>query len=235
MPKLPPLCVALSLIACLGCQSSRPDGDPALLLPPLEAPGPWQEDLLAAARSYRGWTRVSDANWAPWLCIAPPPSGALLSESSDRRTHGRKLYYLYTEDSQFYSWVLPRGSQPAIGENPTESAPVGFTIVKEAWSPLEVELADVPRLDSSTHGRRTYPPEYLVDGEKAYRIGEPRGLFVMLKKDPATPDTDEGWVYGTVSADGKTVTSSGRVESCMGCHREASRDRLFGMHVNKSL
>ena len=132
MPKLRPLCVALSLIACLGCQSSRPDGDPALLLPPLEAPGPWQEDLLAAARSYRGWTRVSDANWAPWLCIAPPPSGALLSESSDRRTHGRKLYYLYTQDSQFYSWVLPRGSQPAIGENPTESAPVGFTIVKEA-------------------------------------------------------------------------------------------------------
>jgi len=101
--------------------------------------------------------------------------------------------------------------------------------------PPKVELADVPRLDSSTHGRRTYPPEYLVDGEKAYRIGEPRGLFVMLKKDPATPDTDEGWVYGTVSADGKTVTSSGRVESCMGCHREASRDRLFGMHVNKSL
>ena len=225
MPKLPPMCVALSLIACLGCRASRPDG----------APAPWQEELLSAARNYRAWTRVSDANWAPWFCAAPPPSGALLSESSDPSTHGRKLYYLYTQDSQFYSWVLPGGSRPAIGQNPAESAPVGFTIVKEAWSPLEVELADVPRLDPDAHQRRTTPPEYLVDGGKAYRIDEPQGLFVMLKKDPATPGTDDGWVYGTLSADGRTVTSSGRVESCMRCHREASRDRLFGMHVNKSL
>jgi hypothetical protein len=51
----------------------------------------------------------------------------------------------------------------------------------------------------------------------------------MFKLDPKTPGTDEGWVYGTVSADGKQVTSAGRVESCMRCHQKAPHDRLFGL------
>jgi hypothetical protein len=54
------------------------------------------------------------------------------------------------------------------------------------------------------------------------------GLFIMMKLDPATPDTDHGWVYGTVAADRVTVTSAGRVASCMGCHESAGFDRLFG-------
>jgi hypothetical protein len=51
----------------------------------------------------------------------------------------------------------------------------------------------------------------------------------MFKLDPKTPGTDEGWVYGTVTADGKTVTSAGRVASRMKCHQEAPHDRLFGL------
>ena len=51
----------------------------------------------------------------------------------------------------------------------------------------------------------------------------------MCSSDLKTPDTDEGWVYGTVSADGKTVTSAGRVQSCMNCHQDAPHDRLFGV------
>ena len=50
----------------------------------------------------------------------------------------------------------------------------------------------------------------------------------MVKLDPATPGTDEGWVYGTVSPDGKAVGAAGRVASCMKCHAEAKSDRLFG-------
>ena len=50
----------------------------------------------------------------------------------------------------------------------------------------------------------------------------------MMKLDPKTPGADDGWVYGTVSADGKTVTSAGRVASCMKCH-ETRPTRLFGL------
>ncbi len=177
---------------------------------------------------------MTDANWAPWRCFLPPPSGALRSQSAHESTHGGKLYYLYTPNPEFYQWVLPKGAESPMGrKSPTDPAPVGFTIVKEAWSPLEVKLADVPRLKTDSPFDRTFPVEYLVAESKAYRIDKPQGIFVMLKKDPKTPGTDEGWIYGTVSADGKTVTSSGRVHSCMSCHVEASRDRLFGMHVER--
>ena len=61
-----------------------------------------------------------------------------------------------------------------------------------------------------------------------YRAGDASGLFVMYKLDPATPGTDDGWVYGTLTADGRTVTSAGVVESCAGCHARAPHDHLFG-------
>ena len=51
----------------------------------------------------------------------------------------------------------------------------------------------------------------------------------MYKTDPKTPGTDEGWVYGTVTADGKKVTAAGRVQSCINCHQDARNDRLFGI------
>lgn len=64
-------------------------------------------------------------------------------------------------------------------------------------------------------------------GSKA--LGDPLGLFVTFKLDPSTPGTGQGWVYGTVSAEGRSVTSSGPVESCMKCNADASLDRLFGL------
>jgi len=92
-----------------------------------------------------------------------------------------------------------------------DSNHVGQAIVKEAWMP---DLADgVDQL-----GRPYKKPK------------EKTGLFVMFKADAKTPNTDDGWVYGTLTADGKTVTSSGRVESCMGCHVQAPHGRLFGLH-----
>ncbi len=59
--------------------------------------------------------------------------------------------------------------------------------------------------------------------------GERKGLFILFKMEPETPKTDRGWVYGTVAPDGKTVTSAGKVTSCMNCHQEAPHDRLFGL------
>jgi hypothetical protein len=61
-----------------------------------------------------------------------------------------------------------------------------------------------------------------------YHAKEKGPLFVMFKVGPRTPGTDEGWVYGTATADGKRVTSAGWVESCMKCRQEAPHDRLFG-------
>lgn len=85
---------------------------------------------------------------------------------------------------------------------------VGQTVVKEAWVP-----------QSAIESPHNFNPK------GSYR----NALFIMTKLDPKTKDTDQGWVYGTVTADGKTVTSSGRVESCMGCHIQTKNDRLFGM------
>ena len=47
----------------------------------------------------------------------------------------------------------------------------------------------------------------------------------MFKTAVDTPGTDQGWVYGTVSADGKRVTSVGRVKTCIQCHRNSTCDR----------
>jgi hypothetical protein len=105
--------------------------------------------------------------------------------------------------------------------------------------------------DLATHGRKLYrlyakeqtgPGSYIVAGEanpigqvvvkESWTLEPPREkgeLFIMYKLDPSTPDTDEGWIYGTVTADGTKVISGGRVASCMSCHLEAPHDRLFGL------
>jgi hypothetical protein len=51
----------------------------------------------------------------------------------------------------------------------------------------------------------------------------------MFQHDRKTPATDDGWVYGTLTPDGKTVTGVGRLENCMGCHQKAPHGRLFGL------
>ena len=71
-------------------------------------------------------------------------------------------------------------------------------------------------------------PSAKKDG-KTYYATEKHALFVMMKLDSKTADTDEGWVYATLTPDGKTVTSAGKLESCMKCHQKAENDRLFGL------
>jgi len=59
-----------------------------------------------------------------------------------------------------------------------------------------------------------------------YRAGAKTGLFIMLKQGGA-------WAYATVSPDGARVLQSGRIESCMGCHRKATHDSLFGDYMEQ--
>ena len=63
---------------------------------------------------------------------------------------------------------------------------------------------------------------------KVYHAGDYHGLFVMHKLAADTPDTDQGWIYGTIDAKGK-VTAAGKVASCIRCHRDADEDRRFGL------
>ena len=66
------------------------------------------------------------------------------------------------------------------------------------------------------------------DGQ-TWHAGAKEALYVLLKLDPETEGADEGWVYGTLTPDGKTVTSAGRVATCMGCHTKGTHDRMFGL------
>ena len=173
--------------------------------------------LLEIARTYESFGRIGvAANWAPVYCRAPL-SSPRLSGSRDTATHGRKLYWLFVKE-------IPAGA--AHGYIPPGGVSrIGQVVVKEAWVPEEITgLSEVEAVGRSKGDR----VPYLREDGRWFHAREKAGLFVMFKLDPSTPGTDEGWVYGTVTADGKKVTSSGRVESCRGCHKDAPHDRLFG-------
>jgi hypothetical protein len=196
---------------------------------------PFHDHLLKIARSYEGYGRLDEeAGWAPLLCadigwepptVQPPsPTPPQFSAAGDSRTHGRKLYWLFVKNPSEYP--------------PQEvTSPVGQVVVKEAWLPEQVDdkaprkpvIRKVRVGDGATALEReeSFIPYLRRDGH-FYHAAEKASLFIMFKLDPKTPGTDEGWVYGTVSADGKRVNSAGRVESCMRCHKDAPHDRLFG-------
>lgn len=188
--------------------------------------------LLEIARTYENYGRVDDeTRWAPELCRMPMPSRARVSGSGDQQTHGQKLYFVFAKDHTRYGYGL--GSEPQ---------PVGQVIVKEAWRPDKVDSEQKPdiRRDTVAAARTNAPKgeELLFPGSyypyaskdgALYRAKEKTGLFIMLKVDSKLPGTDHGWVYGTVTADGRTVTASGRVASCMQCHQETQHDRFFGL------
>lgn len=170
-----------------------------------------QRDLLAVGRDYKSWKLMSDAaRWAPTMCAAPRTTELHLSSSRDDRTHGRKLYYLRCNQPDIYDWVDRNADA-------NYRVPAGLSIVKEAHVPVELKSGE------------SAPHNEVFDGsDKSYRIGAVTSLFVMTKYDESTPKTDRGWVYATLDADGTTITSAGAIQSCIECHSETKKDRLFG-------
>jgi hypothetical protein len=169
--------------------------------------------VLSIARDYARWGKLDVMpRWAPMPC-APPwrpsPGDMYMGEPTSEAAHGKKLYYLYASDPDDYTRYQP----------PKVVRP-GQIIVKDAFLPVEVP--GVP-------DREPLPAAHARSEGKVYRAGDPVGLFVMAKLDPGTEGTDEGWVYGVVAPGGAKVTA-GKLEACMGCHRNAPRDRLFGFH-----
>ncbi|HEX7445968.1 MAG TPA: cytochrome P460 family protein [Pirellulales bacterium] len=169
--------------------------------------------LQHVANDYLSYALIDRlGHWAPELCLwSPTPK---FSEAAPDAPHAQKIYFLFAKDPDSY-------------EAPETTQPVGQAIVKQSWSPKEVSArATADAGDDETN--RPNAPYASRDG-KVYRGDHQTGLFIMLKLDPETPETDEGWIYGTVMPDGKKVTSAGRVASCMECHQQTKGDRVFGI------
>ena len=183
------------------------------------------KELKEIFATYKQWGRVDDEfRWAPWLCRMPEPARPTMSRAQGGG-HARKLYSLFAKDRAAY---VNMKTAPAVGQ----------VIVKESWIPEVVK--DVAPDDrrgrfGSTSGDtqlfEDHFDRYRREGETLYHAKTLAGAYVMWKKPKATAGTDEGWAYGTITPDG-TVTSAGRVSSCMGCHASAKHERLFGKVVS---
>lgn len=173
----------------------------------------FHKQLLEIAANYESYGKVDDImRWVPTLCMLQPPPKAQLSKSKDTSTHGQKLYYLYAKDRNSYV--------------KNETAAAGQTVVKEAWHQPSKEAVKAAADDKKSRDGSAAKPILMFD---PVVLGPKSGLYIMYNTGSKTPDTDDGWVYGTVTADAKTVMSSGRVQSCMGCHVSAPHGRLFGL------
>jgi hypothetical protein len=203
------------------------------------AAGPFDREILEAAAEYKSWGRVDDEiRWAPTLCRAPRPGRVYPSASDEDQTHGKKLYSLFARERDDY-----------VAHTHDQTVDVGQAVVKQSWLPEEItDPKEKPRQPTDRYdvavspgayrsdGRKPRDPDaadhfypYVWLGDKVFKAAKQAELFVMLKLDPETHNTDGGWVYATVTPDGKKVTSAGMLESCIRCHSEATSDRLFGL------
>lgn len=220
---------SLLLLCCIGsiaCSQSVQDQPPPRAasnkvdtIPPHAPPPdihpsqlrPWHAELLAAAADYRSWTRVSDnPYWAPTMCLAPPKNVPFRSEVESKGDHGRKLYYLWVKDHGAYAAHARKIAASAMGNPPGMPQPVTQALVKESFVAEEVEVES---------------------GRKYFETGAKSALFVMLRGEGE--GSHRGWVYGTLTPDGKEVTAAGAIQSCIKCHDEAPQS-LFGVQPDPS-
>jgi hypothetical protein len=190
----------------------------------------FHDRLRTIAFEYPTYGRFDERlRFGPPPCFAPSgysaplwePSKARFSKSDDVTSHGlpnhaRKLYFLFAKNQEDYGYLPKRQD-------------VGQVVVKEAWRPVAAAEDELPKVDGFHTSNYHVPYARDPSDSKLYRMGARYGLFIMYKLDPSTPNTDNGWVYGTVGPDGKTVTSAGRVRQCMNCHQNAPDDRMFGV------
>jgi hypothetical protein len=229
---------SLALIAIAACGTDSPSSPgPAGPAAPADQAAPaepepdeafvldarFEAQLLAAAAEYAGWGYVDERpNQAPMLCRMPRAVDygmpARARHSSDG-PHGEKLYYLAAKNRDAYLNVMSRPAE------------VGQVIVKEAWTAIDGPAPpprnrNAPRASLETRLDRIQQARV---GDGFVHTGEKAGLYIMLKLAADTDGTDDGWVYGTLTADGSKVTSAGRVRPCMSCHESAPHGRLFGL------
>jgi hypothetical protein len=192
-----------AIVLAAGCDSS-----PSLV------PSNDTARALSIADEYKSWGRVDDElRWAPFLCRLPMPGIAHQSASKDSATHGNKLYSVFVKNHADY---------------PADSK-AGQVVVKESFAAeptTEAFMPERPMFSSNITADHFYP--YAKKDGVVYRAGAAAGLYIMYRVDPSVANTDDGWIYATVTPDRK-VTASGRIASCMGCHEDAPHGRLFGV------
>lgn len=134
--------------------------------------------------------------------ITYPPTTLFSSRSNDSSTHGNKIFKLFAKNDPNYAYDIAQ--------------PEGQTLVMQTWfaEKTHTSLGDGKSL-------RTGDTDYLKPSTS-------KEFFIMLKSNSKEYATDSGWVYGEVSADGKTVIQKGLVASCMKCHDQSKTDRMLG-------
>lgn len=218
------LTLGIALAACSHADSNRSPAARVAAEPIGEIDERFVADVKAAFAAYKTWGRVDDEmRWAPFLCRMPQPGRPAMSGAADG-AHARKLYSLFAKEHTAYA-ALGNANAPA-GSNARAGAQI---VAKESFLPEVV--ADAPKAQPPSGSE---PPEAdhfhpYTTGEdgKTYRASQLVGVYFVIEKSALTSGTDEGFVYGTVTATGE-VTSAGRVSSCMGCHAQAKHRRLFG-------
>jgi hypothetical protein len=158
----------------------------------------------AADAETRGWTDVVQK-------LAPP----LLS-------------YLFSDT---YRWgpmmcAAPRYDDPAPSkaEAGAHSRKLYLLWVRE-YEPY-LELTEQP-VGQTIWKLTWYPAADAKPGER--KPGARGPTFIMHKLDPATEGTDEGWIYAAIDYESGKVTAAGKLANCMGCHKDARKDRMFGL------
>jgi hypothetical protein len=212
--------LALAVCSCAGPPTVVNNGPDNVNKGPDTNDHKFHQALLDVAATYQNYGEIdSNLRYAPWLCGAQGvgPTQHKISVSTDSHSHGKKVYFLFVKDKTSYLKDTASTAQSPSTErayqNILDSEQV---IVKESWYPKAVPIETPVPLGS-------LQPTELAPSTKS-------ALFIMMKSAPDTPDTDEGWIYGTLTPDGKTVTSAGRVQSCMACHQAAPHGRLFGLN-----
>jgi hypothetical protein len=209
--------VTTVILALAGCvDSSTTTGDRQGPSATQEREQAHRAKLLEIAGKYKTLELIDGRmRVAPAPCAAPdfPRPEHRVSRSDDESTHGRKLYTLYAKKFEFGPASYVMQSKPNDALEPVK----GQIVVKESWIAAEVK--------PGAHA----PTDAIGPDGKRYKPGAKGPLFVMFQTDPNDPLADEGWVYGTLTPDGKTVTGVGRLESCMKCHQSAPHGRLFGL------
>ncbi len=199
---------AFALLAALGCTDATTA--PSAVEPdaPVDADADLRRRLLEIAANYKTYGMADDRmREAAIPCAAPtfPKSDHRFSKSSDEGTHGKKLYLMFAANLESLTRSYTGDRQQKSGDQ---------VIVKESWMAVEDE--------------RTIPSVRGADG-KHYTAGARGPLFVMFQIDLKDSRADDGWIYGTTTPDGKTITGIGRLMNCMGCHEKAPHGRLFGL------
>ena len=159
-------------------------------------------ELIRAIQGYeRAENQVLELpRWALALCAPPVNAQGVqlphMSRSKDSRSHGERIATFYA--SPVASYVGLQHGEGTTGR----SLPEGMFVVKQTWHAETVSPASVPSDQSAKAS------EFVVEGDHAWKKGQPRELFVLYKPPAGSPlagTADAGWTYAVLTSDAKRV------------------------------